>query len=204
MNSGNNLKLKTAKIVVGTALINCIDDAPYDESLLGFYKDLRDIYDTAISIEEVERLHSILVRSSDPNQRDFGFSLEPLLIFRLPTKDWRDLAIEMLETQVNLFDIFYRISILKEQKYQTNELLEWLNEIGCSVNCMRSSDWINAKKHVNKTFELSREESIKEIMGNEYLCDALATYQKDTTKYFEEAKQYPVIVALLHAFFSFF
>jgi arsenate reductase-like glutaredoxin family protein len=187
-----DLDPKKSKIVVGSALLDCIESAPYDKTLLGFCNDLRALYDSAISIEEIKRLHNKLVKSSNPNQRDVGFALEPALGFNQPEKDWRDLAIEMMETELSLFDIFYRITTLKEQKYQTSELLEWLNEIGSSVSCMRSSDWINAKKHANKAFELSRKDSIKEIIEDEYLGGAIVIYQKATARYFEETKQYPV------------
>jgi hypothetical protein len=101
----------------------------------------------------------------------------------------------MLETEIQIFDIFYRIEISKDAKYDSGDLLDWLNSIGSSVNYMRSTDWINAKKYASKAFEFSNKESIENIKKDEYLGGAIKIHQKDTKRYFEEAKKHPVEIA---------
>ncbi|MHA2475330.1 MAG: hypothetical protein ACXAES_19095, partial [Promethearchaeota archaeon] len=174
---------KVAKLVVGSVLIDCVDNCPYDTSLFEIYDRLKHLYcSKKIRLPQVKQLHQDLISSSNENKRNLGFALEPLISFSPPARDWRDLAIEMLDTEIGLFDIFYRLEISKEQEYESRDLLDWLNNIGNSVNCMRSSDWINAKRYVNIALNFSNKKSIQKILGNEYLGGAIKIHQKATQR----------------------
>jgi len=189
------LNQKVAKFVVGSVLIDCVNNCQYDNSLFEIYEQLRRLYSSEeIDLQKVEQLHTELIRSTNENQRDLGFTLEPLIRFNPPARDWRDLAIEMLETEIDLFDLFYRLEISKEKKYESHDLLEWLNSIGSSVNYMRSLDWVNAKKYANRALVLSKSESNQKITGDEYLGEAIKIHQKDTKKYYVETIKHPVNV----------
>ncbi len=181
--------------MIGSVLIECIDNYRYDNSLPKIMDQLERLYSNQeISQGDIVKLHKELTSSSNGTHRELGFALEPLINFDPPSRDWRDLAIEMQDTEISLFDIFYRLEISKEQKYKSHDILEWLNSIGSSVNAMRKPDWIQTKTYLSKALEFSKAESIQKILDDEYLGGAMRIYQVATEKYYQEAIRYPVEV----------
>jgi hypothetical protein len=82
------LDLKFVKIIVGSAVIDCIRTVPYDSSLNETYARLKQLYllDEP-SIPQIKSLHDALVRSSNENQREVGFMLEPVIDFHQPERN---------------------------------------------------------------------------------------------------------------------
>jgi len=186
---------KFMKIIVGLALEEIIRKLKFDPQLNDLYVQLDDLYSDP-NRAKIKSLHSDLVSSSNGNFREIGFWLEPLITFPEPNIDWRDLVIEMQETELGLFNIFYLLEVSRERQHEVNDLREWFNSIGSSVNYIRQDDWIHAKIHASKAFEFSLSDSIEKMREDEHLKGAIDAFRRETEKYFEHIKTFPVRIEI--------
>jgi len=182
---------KSMKIIIGLALEESIRQLEFDPQLNDIYVKLNDLYLTP-DRPKVESMHNNLVSSSNGEHREIGFWLEPLITHPKSNIDWRDLVIDMQETELNLFNIFHLTEISRHTKHDTSDLLEWVNNIGSSVNYIRQGDWIHAKIHASRAFGFSLSDSIENLRKDEHLKGAIDIHRKDTEKYFKQIKTFPV------------
>ena len=191
---------KFMKIVVGLALEESIRSLRFDPQLNDIYLQLNGLY-SSLNQAKIKDLHSDLVSSSNVNLREIGFWLEPLITFPKPNIDWRDLVIEMQETELGLFNIFYLLEVSRERNEARvriqSDLREWFNSIGSSVYYIRQDDWIHAKIHASRAFESSLSDSIEEMREDEHLKGAIDIFRKETEKYFGHIKTFPVKIEIL-------
>ena len=186
---------KFMKIIVGLALEESIRKLEFNPQLNDVYVQLNALYSVP-NRGKIRSLHNDLVGSSNANFREIGFWLEPLITVSKPTIDWRDLVIEMQETELQLFNIFYLLEVSRERRHEINDLREWFNSIGSSVNYIRQDDWIHAKIHASKAFEFSLSNSIETMRKDEHLSGAIDAFRKETKKYFEQVKTFPVRIEI--------
>ena len=182
--------MKTRKIVVGLALQAGIRRNRLDPTISDLYSNP----DPA----SIASLNDRLIHSKDPEDREVGFWLEPAVKRKPPEIDWRDIVINMLETELDLLDLAYRIqtSHLRET-FRVDGLLDWLNEIGNSVNNIRSGDWIYAKIAISRALHKSHDTSIEKIRENEYLTGAIDSHRKSTENYFDQILTFPCKLTML-------
>jgi len=187
---GMTMDKKFMKVIVGLALEESIRQLRYNKNLKEIFSQLDDLFSDP-DPSSIEELHANLISSSQDVFREIGFRLEPLIERTGPDIDWRDLVIDMLETELDMFNIFHLLKISTNIQYDVDDLREWFNSIGGSVSHIKQGDWVHAKIYASRAIEFSLRDSIERIREDEHLKGAIDAFRKDTKKFFEQIKAFP-------------
>lgn len=185
------LDTKQRKVIIGFALAKCISILEFDSALSDVYGRIDILYEK-IDQAELENLYDFLIASSNGTLREIGFHLEPLIVFKESKMEWRDLVIEMLETEISLFNIFHMLTTSSNVSYDTHDLLEWLNDLGSSANHMKVSNFTGAKIHASRAYEHSLNQTVENMLTDPYIGGAIDQHRRETAEHFQTAKRFPV------------
>ncbi len=112
----------------------------------------------------VEETSRNLIRSTEPERQAIGFLLQSAVQEEDPEPgpiEWRELALDLTETQISAIDLMYSIRPLMDRETDSTKKQEMSRlyrvaqrlqgELGTTARAMRDSDWTSAKKTLNAT-----------------------------------------------------
>ena len=176
------------RIAVGLALEAEMERDDVDSSLLN---RLLDLYSNPNS-DAVKTVHDELLESDSFEDREVGLWLEPALIRRRPDFDWREVVMDMQETELDLFDLAYLIETSEHRnEFRALGLLDWMNSIGSCVSNIRGGNWVLAKIDLNRAMHESLGESVEDVRKNEDFRGAVDEHRKATRSYLERILMFP-------------
>ncbi len=159
------LQASERRVVVGLALHHAYYTSPESAIKLGPLWGNPDP-------KNIERVSQELLGSMNPEIRAIGLMLEQALDRGLRDPDpikWRDLALSMYESQVNLVDYMYR---MREFMYEENDIEKkkmlsrmcdgfqrWQASVGEALGNLRDANWTEAKIDIEKAYSLSQSET---------------------------------------------
>jgi len=182
------LDQRIAKVAVGLALEAELERDNEDSSVLDRLLRLYAAPDSVV----VKALHDELVGSDSFEDREVGLWLELALTGRQPDFDWREVVMDMQETELDLFNLAYLIETSEyRNRFRAFGLLDWMNSIGSCVSNIRDENWVLAKIDANRAVNESLAESVEKIRINEDLRGAVDEHRKATKGYFERVLKFP-------------
>jgi hypothetical protein len=182
------LDQKLVKVAVGLALEAEMESGDEDSSVLD---RLLRLYANPDPVG-VQVLHDELLKSDIFEDREVGLWLELALTGRRSDFDWREVVMDMQETELDLFDLAYLIETSEYvNEFRAFGLLDWMNSIGVCVSNIRSGNWVLAKIDVNRAVHRSLAVSVEKIRGNEDFRSAVDEHRKATADYYERVLEFP-------------
>ena len=156
------LQASERKVVVGLALQHAYDTSPESVTKLGLLWRNPDP-------KNIEQVSQELLGSMTPKTRAIGLMLEQALDKTVPDPDpilWRDLALDMRESQVHLVDYMYRMGEFMheeadvEKKHMLNRIYDefqrWQASVGEATRHLRDENWTEAKIEIEEAYSLSQ------------------------------------------------
>jgi hypothetical protein len=191
------LQASERRVVVGLALHHAYYTSPETAT------ELRPLWENP-DPNNVERVSRELLGSTDPEIRAIGLMLEQALDKALRDPDpiqWRDLALDMCESHVNLIDYMYRMGefMHDEEDTEKKEMLKqiydgfqgWQASIGEAIGNLRAASWTEAKIEIEKAYSLSQSaifDSLVSLYSN--FKGAIDIQRRDTGKYRDTIRSY--------------
>src|SRR5438552_11876640 len=142
--------------------------------------------------------------------RAIGLMLEQALDKTVPDPDpilWRDLALDMRESQVHLVDYMYRMGEFMheeadvEKKHILNRIYDefqrWQASVGEATRHLRDENWMEAKIEIEEAYSLSQSETFNSLVTlNSNYKGAIETQRRDVKKYRDTIRLYPSKMSL--------
>jgi len=176
------------KVAVGLALEAELERENEDSSVLDRLLHLYASPDPAA----VETLHDELVGSDSFEDREVGLWLELALRSQQPSFDWREVVMDMQETELDLFNLAYLIETSEHKnRFRALGLLDWVDSIESCVSNIRGGNWILAKIDANRAVNESLAESVEKIRENGDFRGTVDEHRKATKGYFEKVLKLP-------------
>jgi len=176
------------KVAVGLALEAELERENEDSSVLD---RLLRLYASPDPVA-VEALHDELVGSGSFEDREVALWLELALPSQQPSFDWRDVVMDMQETELDLFNLAYLIETSEyRNRFRALGLLDWMNSIGSCASNIRCGNWVLAKIDANRAVNESLAESVEKIRKNEDFRGVVDEHRKATKGYFEKVLKFP-------------
>ena len=197
------LQASERKVVVGLALQHAYYTSP--ESVIKLGPLLRNP-----DPENLERVSQELLGSMNPETRAIGLMLEQALDRALQDLDpilWRDLALDMRESQVNLVDYMYRMGefMHEEDDVEKKEMLNciydgfqrWQASIGEATRHLRDENWTEAKIEIEEAYSLSQSDTFDSLVAlySNYK-GAIEIHRRDVRQYRDTIRSYPSKLSL--------
>lgn len=161
------------------AFENEIYNKRFNQTLLNVYNDP--------NLDNIKILYDQLIDSYNHFDREVAFWLG-FVLEQTPAKiDLHDLAVEMREMEVLLFNILWRVNADSQR-----DLNDWLNYL---VNAAQSIDdgfGLDAKILVSLALESSITKSVEQVKKDPSLAYTINVLQKETTRLFNEIKRLPL------------
>jgi len=197
------LQASERKVVVGLALQHAYDTSPESVTKLGLLWRNPDP-------KNIEQVSQELLGSMTPKTRAIGLMLEQALDKTVPDPDpilWRDLALDMRESQVHLVDYMYRMGEFMheeadvEKKHMLNRIYDefqrWQASVGEATRHLRDENWMEAKIEIEEAYSLSQSETFNSLVTlNSNYKGAIETQRRDVKKYRDTIRLYPSKMSL--------
>jgi len=197
------LQASERKVVVGVALQHAYYASPESVIKLGPLWKNPDP-------KSLELVSQELLRSMDPETRAIGLMLEQALDSTVNDPDpiqWRDLALDMYESQVNLVDYTYRMAEFMheeadvEKKHMLNRIYDefqrWQASVGEATRHLRDENWTEAKIEIEEAYSLSQSGIFDSLVTlNSNYKGAIEIQRRDAKKYRDTIRSYPSKLSL--------
>jgi len=197
------LQAPERKIVVGLALQHAYYTSPESVIKLGPLWKNPDP-------KNIEHVSQELLESMDPETRAIGLMLEQALDRAVRDPDpiqWRDLALDMRESQVHLMDYMYRMAEFMneeddvEKKHMLNRIYDefqrWQASVSEATRHLRDENWMEAKIEIEEAYLLSQSETFDSLATlNSNYKGAIEIQRRDAKKYRDTIRSYPSKLSL--------
>ncbi len=186
------------KIIVGLAMLHAYYSSPKS---VGYLSPSWDNPDARIIEQQVKHLSS----SSGIEERELGLMLQQALAEGVVEPDavaWRDLALDIGSSEVNLVDYMWRVSELEKHEIDAvkkkilgdawTALQRWQGDLGMATSSMRESKWTDAKIHIEKAHDISLSPSLDSLMRSIWQLEgAIRSHREHTQEFRERISTYP-------------
>lgn len=197
------LQASERKVVVGLALEHAYYTSPESVTKLGPLWRNPDP-------KNLEQVSQELLGSMNPETRGIGLMLEQALDTTVPDPDpilWRDLALDMYESQVNLVDYMYRMGefMYEEDDAEKKEMFSriydefqrWQASVGEAIGHLRDENWTEAKIEIEEAYSLSQSGIFDSLVAiNSNYKGAIEIQRRDAKKYRDTIRAYPSKLSL--------
>ena len=179
----NSLDQRLVKVAVGLALEVELERGSEDSSVLDRLLRLYATPDLAV----VKALHDELLGSDSFEDREVGLWLELALTGQQPDFDWRDVVMDIQETELDLLDLAYTIETSEyRNQFRAFGLLDWMDSLGSCVSNIRGGNWILAKIEANRAVDDSLAESVEKIRKSKDFMDKIDENRKAARSHLEK------------------